>query len=303
MNKFITLLSALLLTLPLSAQRRNALYNEYIKEYAPLAIERMKLHKIPASITLAQGLLESGAGRSELARKSNNHFGIKCHSDWRGRSVRHDDDARGECFRVYKHVRESYEDHSAFLQRGARYAFLFQLKISDYKGWARGLKKAGYATDPSYANRLITIIEDYELYRYDSQVVSARDARRIEKELAKKPWLTNPHPVYLANDMAYVVARTGDTFQLLGKEFDISWKKLVKYTDLHREYTLEAGDIIDLKQKRKKALPPHTVYVVRDGDSMHTISQMFGIRLKNLYKMNRKEGEYVPEVGDRLRLR
>ena len=125
----------------------------------------------------------------------------------------------------------------------------------------------------------------------------------VEKELKKKPWLANPHQVYIANDIAYVVARDGDTFQVLGKEFDISWKKLVKYNDLHKEYTLEVGDIIYLKEKRKKAAKPHTVYIVKDGDSMHSISQKYGIRLKNLYKMNRKDAEYVPEVGDRLRLR
>ena len=147
------------------AQRRNSRYVEYINKYSDLAVEQMKLHKIPASITLAQGLLESGAGYSQLARKSNNHFGIKCGGSWRGRSVRHDDDARNECFRAYSNPRDSYEDHSEFLRRGARYAFLFKLDITDYKGWARGLKKAGYATDPSYANRLITIIEDYDLYR------------------------------------------------------------------------------------------------------------------------------------------
>ena len=216
------------------AQRRNARYNEYIKQYAPLAVEQMQRHKIPASITLAQGLLESGAGYSELARKSNNHFGIKCGGNWRGRTVRHDDDARNECFRAYRNPKDSYEDHSDFLKRGARYAFLFKLKITDYKGWARGLKKAGYATDPSYANRLITIIEDYELYKYDSRGMSKHDVRSWEKELKKKPWLANPHQVYIANDIAYVVARDGDTFQVLGKEFDISWKKLVKYNDLHK---------------------------------------------------------------------
>jgi hypothetical protein len=249
-------------------------------------------------------LLESGAGQSVLARKSNNHFGIKCHNTWRGRKVYHDDDARDECFRAYRKVEESYEDHSKFLTQGARYAFLFKLKITDYKGWARGLKKAGYATDPSYANRLITIIEDYDLYKYDTKGMSKREARRWAKELKKKPWLANPHQVYLANGLAYVVARDGDTFRLLGGEFDISWKKLVVYNDLHKEYTIEAGDIIYLKKKNKKAQKPYTVHIVRDGESMHSISQKYGIRLKNLYKMNRKDAdEYVPEVGDRLRLR
>lgn len=288
-------------TLSVYGQHRNASYNEYIKEYAPLAVEQMKLHKIPASITLSQGLLESGAGKSELARKSNNHFGIKCGSSWNGRTVRHDDDARNECFRAYRNPKDSYEDHSAFLKRGARYAFLFDLKITDYKGWARGLKKAGYATDPSYANRLITIIEDYELYKYDTR--SLGEVRNWDKTLKKKPWLANPHKVYIANDIAYIVARDGDAFKLLGKEFDISWKKLAKYNDLDKEYTLEAGDIIYLKEKRKKAAKPSTSYIVKDGDSMHTISQKYGIRLKNLYKMNRKDTEYIPEVGDRLRLR
>ncbi|MBO5381584.1 MAG: glucosaminidase domain-containing protein [Bacteroides sp.] len=305
MNK-LRILSILLLCFivqTLSAQRRNSAYQTYIKEYADLAVEQMKKHKIPASITLAQGLLESGAGRSSLARKSNNHFGIKCHSDWRGKKTYHDDDAPKECFRVYSSVKDSYDDHSQFLKRGARYAFLFELKITDYKGWARGLKKAGYATDRSYANRLITIIEDYELYKYDNQGMSKREARRWEKELKKKPWLANPHQVYIANGLAYVVARDGDTFQLLGGEFGIKWKKLVRYNDLHQDYTLEEGDIVYLKQKNKKASKAYETYVVRDGDSMHSIAQKFGIRLGNLYKMNKKNGEYVPEVGDELRLR
>ena len=293
----------LMCIIPVSAQRRNARYQSYIKEYAPLAVEQMKRYKIPASITLAQGLLESGAGQSALARKSNNHFGIKCHSTWNGRKVYYDDDAKDECFRAYKKVEDSYEDHSKFLTTGVRYRFLFDLKLSDYKGWARGLKKAGYATDPSYANRLITIIEDYDLYKYDSEGMNRREARKWAKLLKKKPWLANPHQVYLANGLAYVVVREGDTFKLLGGEFDISWKKLVDYNDLHKEYTLQPGDIIYLKKKNKKAQKPYEYHVVRDGDSMHTISQIYGIRLKNLYKMNKKDGDYVPEVGDRLKLR
>lgn len=300
---FALVASFFFLVMPASAQRRNAHYNEYIRKYAPIAVEQMKKYKIPASITLAQGLLESGAGRSELARRSNNHFGIKCHNTWRGRKVYYDDDARGECFRAYRKVEDSYEDHSKFLTSGARYAFLFKLKQTDYKGWARGLKKAGYATDRSYANRLITIIEDYDLYKYDTKGMSKREARRWEKLIKKKPWLVNPHEVYIANGLAYVVAREGDDFRLLGGEFDISWKKLVKYNDLHKDYTLEPGDIIYLKKKNKKAMKPYKEYVVKDGDSMHSISQKYGIRLKNLYKMNGKDGDYIPEVGDRLRLR
>lgn len=296
--RLIAIIIILIPSVGLQAQSRNSRYMEYVQRYADLAVEQMKEHRIPASITLAQGLLESGAGMSELARKSNNHFGIKCGSSWNGRTVRHDDDARRECFRAYSHPRASYEDHSVFLTRGARYAFLFQLDLTDYRGWARGLKKAGYATDPSYANRLITIIEDYELYKYDRKSTRPSSSRKEESRVPM-----SSHQVYIANGIAYVVARTGDTFKNLGKELDISWRKLVKYNDLQKDYTLMQGDIIYLKAKKKKASKPSTVYIVRDGDSMHSISQKYAIRLKNLYKMNRKEGDYIPEVGDRLRLR
>ena len=297
LHSFFFIAVFLLVAVGMQAQRKNSRYVEYIRKYNDLAVEQMKLHKIPASITLAQGLLESGAGHSELARKSNNHFGIKCGSSWRGRSVRYDDDARNECFRAYRNPRDSYEDHSAFLSKGARYAFLFKLEITDYKGWAKGLKKAGYATDPSYANRLITIIEDYDLYKYDRRGIYSK------RKLRKEPWLLNPHQVYVANGLIYVIARSGDTFKNLGKEFDVRWKRLVDYNDLQRDYTLMPGDIIYLKSKNKKALKQYTVHVVKDGESMHSISQKYGIRLKYLYKMNRKDGDYIPEVGDRLRLR
>lgn len=179
-----------------AAQRKNKAYEDYIRQYHKIAVEEMKRYHIPASITLAQGLLESGAGRSELARKSNNHFGIKCGRSWDGRTVRHNDDAPNECFRAYRHAKDSYRDHSKFLRTGARYAFLFRLKITDYKGWARGLKKAGYATDPRYADRLINIIELYDLDRYDTK----KGLEWIEE-------FPNPHQPYLANDMVYIIAR------------------------------------------------------------------------------------------------
>ena len=202
---FLLLLSCVVAMLP--AQRRNQAYEDYIKKYRKIAVEEMERYHIPASITLAQGLLESGAGRSTLARKSNNHFGIKCGSRWEGRTVRHDDDARNECFRAYKHPRDSYEDHSKFLRTGARYAFLFRLKITDYKGWARGLKKAGYATDPRYADRLIDIIELYDLDKYD---------RKGGLKWAEE--FPDPHQPYLANELLYIVARGGDTLSRLSKE-------------------------------------------------------------------------------------
>ena len=285
------------------AQHRQTSYNNYIKQYAPLAVEQMKQHNVPASITLAQGLLESGAGLSTLSRKSNNHFGIKCGGGWRGRSVRANDDAPNECFRAYRKVEDSYEDHSLFLVGNQRYASLFKLKKTDYKSWARGLKKAGYATDPSYANKLITIIETYDLYKYDNDGMSKREAKKWQKLLKKKPWLANPHDVYIANGLAYVIARDGDTFQLLGGEFEIGWKKLVKYNDLQRDYTLEKGDIIYLKEKNKKTVADVVYHEVREGDSMHSISQIYGVRLKTLYKLNVMADDHIPEVGERVWLK
>lgn len=276
-----------------AAQRKNKAYEDYIRQYHKIAVEEMKRYHIPASITLAQGLLESGAGRSELARKSNNHFGIKCGRSWDGRTVRADDDAPNECFRAYRHAKDSYRDHSKFLRTGTRYAFLFRLKITDYKGWARGLKKAGYATDPRYADRLINIIELYDLDRYDSK-----------KGLEWAEEFPNPHQPYLANDMVYIIARRGDTFEKLSDELGISKKKLRTYNELPKDYQFMGGEIVYLEKKRRRATKEYIVYVVRQGDSMYSISQKFGIRLKNLYKLNKMEPDSpAPKVGDILRLR
>ncbi len=285
------------------AQRRLQSYNDYIKTYSEMAVEQMRRYHIPASITLAQGLLESGAGSGTLARRSNNHFGIKCGNRWHGRTVRHNDDAPNECFRVYDSVEDSYEDHSRFLTDNQRYSNLFKLKTTDYKGWAVGLKRAGYATDPSYANKLISIIEVYELYKYDNAGAAAVSAKKWAKMLRKKPWLANPHQVYVANGIAYVVARDGDTFRLLAGEFGIKWKKLVKYNDLTRDYTLEAGDIIYLNKKNRQTVADDIYYTVREGDSMHSISQKYGIELKRLYKLNRMAEDHIPEVGERVWLK
>ena len=293
MKKLKLFLILIISCLTLQAQTRNKQYEDYIKKYRELAVEEMKKYHIPASITLAQGLLESGAGQSTLARKSNNHFGIKCGSDWRGKTVSHDDDARGECFRAYKHPKESYEDHSKFLAGRSRYASLFKLKITDYKGWARGLKKAGYATNPRYADQLIGIIELYELHKYDE--------KNYLKWIKKNP---NPHQTYIANDLLYIVVRAGDSWKSISKEFDISQKKLRKYNDLYKGYALQVGDILYLEKKNKKADKEHIVHVLRAGESMYSVSQKYGIRLKNLYKMNEMDADDpAPEVGTILRLR
>ena len=293
MKRYLISLLTIFVCLVLQAQTRNKQYESYIKQYRDLAVEEMKKYRIPASITLAQGLLESGAEQSTLARKSNNHFGIKCGSDWRGKTVSHDDDARGECFRAYKHPKQSYEDHSKFLANRPRYASLFKLDITDYKGWARGLKKAGYATNPRYAEQLIGIIELYDLHKYDR--------KGGLKWMKENP---NPHQTYIANGLVYIVVRAGDSWKSISKELDISQKKLRKYNDLYKGYALQVGDILYLEKKNRKAGKEHIVHVLRAGESMYSISQKYGIRLKNLYKLNKMdEDDPAPEVGTILRLR
>lgn len=276
----------------LHAQTRNKTYEEYIRKYKDLAIEQMARYKIPASITLAQGLIESGAGQSELAKRSHNHFGIKCGGNWNGKTTYYDDDAKGECFRAYKNVRESYEDHSRFLVNRPRYAALFKLKQTDYKGWARGLKKAGYATNPNYANSLIQVIELYGLQQYDTGSGKHKYAVPI-----------TPHETYLANNLLYVIAREGDTFKELSEEFELSKRKLIKYNDLYKGYRMQAGDVVYLQKKNRKAAKPYILHKVEAGESMHSISQRYGIQLKKLYKLNKKTEEYLPQEGDYLRLR
>ena len=167
--------TAILFVVSADAQKRLTPH-DYIDMWGEVAVGQMVTHHIPASITLAQGILESGNGNSDLAARSNNHFGIKCHSDWDGRRTYHDDDEKGECFRVYKNAAESFDDHSAFLKR-SRYAELFELDITDYKGWARGLKKCGYATNPKYAGLLIDLVERYELQRFDEEGLAWKGSR------------------------------------------------------------------------------------------------------------------------------
>ncbi len=293
----------LLLAAAATAQSRwNSVYQQYVDQYKDLAIEQMKRYKIPASITLAQGLLESGAGRSELARKGNNHFGIKCHT-WSGATVYFDDDDRNECFRSYSSVRDSYEDHSRFLTTGRRYQGLFSLSVTDYKGWARGLKAAGYATNPKYADRLIDIIQVYSLHQYDT-------AKSYDRFYAKRSNDHNVngaalHPVYKFNDNYYIKARKGDTFAAIAAETGIPRRKLAKYNERDKNDTLAEGDIVYLKKKRRKAPKEYKgrLHCVRNGESMYTISQRYGIRLKCLYKLNRLSPDYQIKVGDSLRVR
>ena len=302
MNRAFLTLLLLILSVSVSAQMKwNRSYQQYFDQYKDLAIEQMIRYRIPASIKLAQGVFESGAGRSELALRGNNHFGIKCHG-WRGRKVYYDDDAEDECFRAYKNVYESYEDHSRFLASGRRYQNLFRLKITDYKGWARGLKAAGYATNPKYAERLIDIIKLYKLYKYDTAKSYDKFFARHAKDVAVNGIL---HPIYAFNKNYYIKVRRGDTFQSLSRELGISARKLAKYNELDRDAQLSEGDIIYLKKKQSKAPKDYDgrLHYVRAGESMYSISQLYGIKLKSLYKLNRLAPDYQIQVGDGLLLR
>ena len=304
MKKTLILIVTLLCSLfTVQAQIKwNERYQQYIDQYKDIAIEEMHRWKIPASITLAQGIFESGAGQSELARKGNNHFGIKCNG-WEGRKVYHDDDARNECFRAYNSVFESYEDHSRFLVNGQRYRSLFNLKTTDYKGWARGLKAAGYATNPQYADRLIELIQLYKLYEYDT----AKHADRFMVEHTKDHTVGGAalHPIKIFNKNYYLVARRGDTFRSIGEEVDISYRKLAKYNERSKNDRLTEGEVIWLKKKQKKAPKDYKgrLHYVRQGESMYSIAQSYGIRLKSLYKMNHMSPDDDLHIGQGLKLR
>ena len=301
MRKFVVIIS-LFMSLCASAQIKwNQAYQQYFDQYKDIAIEQMLKYHIPASITLAQGAFESGAGRSELTRRSNNHFGIKCHG-WTGRTSYHDDDERNECFRAYDSAYDSFEDHSLFLVNGRRYQSLFELKQTDYKGWAKGLRAAGYATNPQYASKLIEIIQLYKLYEYDK----AKDYDKFMADRAKDHVLSGVmHPINFYNKNYYVIARKGDTFRSLGEELGISYRKLAKYNERDKRDQLDEGEVIWLKKKRTKAPKDYKgrLHYVRNGESMYTIAQKYGIRLKNLYKMNHLSPDYQIRVGDGLRLR
>lgn len=295
-----TLLLIVLGAVSIVAQTGNQRYRQYIEQYHDIAIEQMLKWKVPASITLAQGILESAAGQSYLAVNGNNHFGIKCHG-WTGATIHRDDDAANECFRAYKSAYESFEDHSQFLATGQRYRSLFSLKTTDYKGWANGLKAAGYATNPQYAQSLISLIESYNLSQYDK-------AHNYDKNIvAHQQNAANAylHPIYQFNKNYYLYARKGDTYRSIGQETDISRRKLAKRNERDKDDTLEEGEVVWLKKKQKKAPKefkkvPH---VVKAGESMYSISQKYGIRLKYLYKMNNLSPDYSIRVGDQLRIR
>lgn len=285
--------------------------SDYIKKYKDLAIMEMRRSKIPASITLAQALLESDNGNSTLARKANNHFGIKCHSDWKGPKVHHDDDRRGECFRKYKTVYESYADHSDFIVGGARYAFLFELSPTDYKSWAKGLQKAGYATSRTYASMLIRIIEDNQLYvfdqggtlTFDEQLHDADSEEVVLGDVDNFQIYPNKHRVYSRNRIDYIIVKKGDTFKSITEELGMLPWELYKYNEIEEDADLVEGQILYVQPKRNKAEHGFDFHTVQEGETMYSISQMYGIKISKLYEKNLMEEGTEPEVGQKLWLR
>lgn len=335
----------------LSAQNRLKPYEEYIAQYADIALEQQQRHGIPASITLAQGLLESGAGKSELAKASNNHFGIKCHNTWKGKTAYAFDDGQNSCFRKYDDVSDSYEDHSMFLVNGARYRFLFQLDLNDYKGWAKGLQKAGYATDPQYADKLIRVIETYDLNQYTKGSVKKATVKkekepkkpsRKEKERALKKSRTvhvnnlidstilnsaeliqfakdyhameldassnriNPlttHLVDYVGTTPCITVKHGDSFASIGEEFGVSARRLRKINDVDATYKLSQGERIFLDSKTSWWEGENPTHIVKAGETMHSLSQTYALKLDALYKLNDMKPGTSIKPGQRIKLR
>jgi LysM repeat protein len=295
----------------------------YINDFKDLAISEMKRTGIPASITLAQGMIESDFGHSRLAREANNHFGIKCHDDWSGPTIRHNDDRRNECFRKYSKPEDSYYDHSDFLRSVSRYSFLFEIEPTDYKAWARGLKKAGYATDPQYANMLIRKIEELNLYNFDRDYIAEKLPQ--QQPATAKVAVAQPEPennrtivpeindnftvtarvnrVMENNRIQYIIVKDGETREKIENEFQLLKWELSRYNELDSDFSPVAGQILYLQPKREKAEPGKELHTVAEGETMYSISQMYGIKLKSLYEMNRMaEGEELT-AGQKIWLR
>lgn len=325
-----------ILTFYTKAQKLSA--EQYIALYAPTAVYEMERSGIPASITLAQGLLESGNGNSPLAATANNHFGIKCHAEWTGDRYYQDDDEKNECFRYYTSANQSYQDHTDFLMTRSRYAFLFELQKTDYKSWAQGLKQAGYATNPQYPSLLIDLIGKYSLHQYDlktvadfpsDKIATIKREENIVKEEAKTPVIENKTPVitntnptnknnlfkeeivvpveeyfgdvYLVNNIKALKAKKEDTPLGIANKYNVPLNYLYKYNDMYEGENFAVGKYIYLQPKRNKGYAKF--HKVQAGESMYDISQAYGIRLKDLYEKNLMESGEEAAVGEVIYLR
>ena len=344
MKNILTFILAFCVSLVASASPTNKTPQEkYIEKYAPLAVSEMYRSGVPASITLAQGLLESGNGQSELARMSNNHFGIKCHN-WAGHKMFHDDDKKSECFRKYDSAEESFRDHSDFLRYRDRYKFLFDLEPTDYKGWAYGLKQAGYATDVAYPEKLIRLIEEYSLHEYDvkpsataepesssemkedkkeerKKKKAAEKAARKEKTLPQSPnqiervtLFTGPgreifrfnlsRQMYSHNGVPFVYSAEGETYQSIAESYDLFLREILRYNDLTEAEELAPGTVVYVQAKKNRALGGLEMHVVDvDGETLRDISQRYAVKLDKLCRMNGFGNERYLRSGDVVVLR
>lgn len=329
MRRLAFILFSMLLPVFLCADTTKDRAEAYIMKYSDLAVSEMYRSGVPASITLAQGLLESGYGYSTLAREANNHFGIKCHSDWKGEKIFADDDAKGECFRKYPHTLDSYSDHSDFLRYKPRYAFLFDYQRTDYKSWAHGLKKAGYATDPKYAYKLIDIIENYNLSRFDlaEPVASTDESKKsTEAEPAQLPespaqleaasrftgsgrtgtFAVSLHrEVLQLNGTPFIYAREGETYTSIAALYDLFPKELMRFNDQQQDRELGPGEIVYLQHKSRYAVKGLEKHICSDGETLRGISQKYAITLKSLMKLNgiKSVDEYIVREDNTLLLR
>lgn len=304
------------------AQKSNETIRQYIETYKELAIAEMQRSGVPASITLAQGIHETMAGQSKLVQKSNNHFGIKCKSNWTGETVSHDDDARGECFRKYPKAEDSYRDHSDFLKNSTRYASLFELDPTDYEGWANGLKKAGYATNPKYPQVLIKLIEDYQLQDYtmialgkmppkenaDVAVITAvkeeqtpQPVNAVVVEEQAKPSVTYPEGEFRINETKVVFIKKGTSFLSIAQQYKVDLSKLFDFNEMTATEACSEDQLIYLQRKRKTG--KGEFHIVKPGETLHSIAQEEGIRLESLMEYNFLRGNMQPAPGERLSLR
>ncbi len=349
MKRILSIFACFLASVVMTAGPNRSPQEKYIARYAELAVEEMYRSGVPASITLAQGLLESRYGLSELAVKGNNHFGIKCHNNWRGKKMYHDYDRKGECFRVYKTPAESFRDHSDFLRYRDRYKFLFDLNPTDYKGWANGLKKAGYATDPAYPKKLIRLIEEYDLHDYDKKSRSwARKAAKAKKapkaprapRTPKAPKAVKTPPVavdegrpespnsieqakplddsqrnvlhlsltrqmYSRNGVPFVKASAGETYESIAAANNLFLREILKFNDQDGDTELAPGTVVYLQAKKKQAAKGLDKHIVEEGDdeTLWDISQRYGIRMKELLKLNGISSDRKLTEGEVIRLR
>ena len=285
---------------------------DYISRYKDIAIREMKENKIPASITLSQGLLESGAGKSNLAVKANNHFGIKCHKDWIGDTYYKDDDTINECFRKYATAEESFVDHSIYLHSKQRYAGLFDLDITDYKAWSRGLKAAGYATNPKYADILINTIDNFKLYLIDQEalgLISAKNVtnddmknvRKKEKQSSGEYFISIGRTIFTNNKVRYIETKQDDSFYKIAKDLGLMLWQLYKYNDLDKNANIVAGEKIYIEPKKRKS---HSTafHTVLPGETLQSISQLYGVKLKMLYKRNQLKPNEPVQSGQKIYL-